>query len=299
MAIGVTVADLVERTRENLQGPSRGELNFLAEDLDSSETAVDFAEAAGGIRPGSYIECVKSTATECMYVRSVTGSTATVVRAQLGTSATTFTSGDTIRVEQSFWTHRIQEALKEDIVTWPGDVYKVVEAELSVGASADAVDLGVAAGRRVVRQLSVQRSPFTDLEQWVHVPSAMIVSRQETDDFASGWAVQLPYTFGEAVTLRVVYGIDFDVSTFALSTDLETVGLTRQMVDIPVLGACWRLLGPREALRVQTAAQGQSGAAEAVPPTAITRTSEWFYQQRQRRLGEEAMRLLRDFPWHG
>lgn len=297
MALGVTVGDLAERVRDNLQGTSRGELNVLAEDLDASETDIDFSDTASGIRPGSYIECVKATGSEVMYVRTVSGTTATVLRAQAGTTATTFTSGDLIRVEQQFWTHRIKEALKEDVASWPTDVYQLVQEEISVGADASAFDLSVDSGRRVVWYGGVRRAPETGFEHWPVVEGAMLAAHQETDDFASGYAIELAALFGEAVAVRVLYGLAFDVTTFDLDTDLETIGLTQTMVDIPVLGACWRLLGPREALRVQTAAQGQSRDAEAVPPTAITRTSEWFRTMRQFRLGEESMRLVAQHPW--
>ncbi len=69
------------------------------------------------------------------------------------------------------------------------------------------------------------------------------------------------------------------------------------MLDIPRLGAAWRLLTPREITRSNVQAQGEARDTREVPPGTILRDAAGIQAQRDRRLREEAERLLNDYGW--
>lgn len=286
--LGVTVADLVEATRDHLHGSARGSVNVVSEDLDASETDVTFTYdlRASGVRVGATVE----VDSELMLVLATSGSTASVRRGQRGTTAASHLTGALASINPRFPTERIRQALKADILALPPEMYGAVTVDLTAGAAVDALDLDGASGHDVTRLLVVRRDPFNSEENWPRV-AARLARHQDTTDFPSGYAIEFT-PLGRAHTVRVTYAVRFSTTTFDLVTDLGAVGLTASMLDIPPLGAAWRLVGATEAPRTDTAARGQSKDAQDVPAGHRLRTGDWFRDQRQYRIGEELARLV-------
>ena len=295
MALGVTVGDLVEETRVHLGGTSRPALNRTSGSTAIDATTITFEfDIADTIQQGAYL----GINDEVVYVWSTSGSTATVQRAQLGTDAAVHASGSIVEVDARFFRGHIVVALKNEIRSWPRSVFKVNTTTVEFGPSDDAVDLGLVS-TTVLRALAFELEPGTTTEGWRPVIGASLSHHQDTTLFPSGYAVLLQSPLGLTRTMRVHYATPFNVSTFSSATDLETVGLSESMIDIPPLGAAARLLGPREASRTSTQPYADRDEAEAVPAGYTLRTAEYFRGLRNQRLAEEAARLLGEYPYTG
>ncbi len=294
-SISTPVSTLISATETHLYGAQRTQLNKLNGAIGSPAAGTFVFEfAPAGLVAGSYVEIDD----EVMYVWSVdTGTkTATVERGQLGSTAATHADDAVIRVTPRFTRVQILNALRDEIRSWPPQIYAVVRGILTAVADTRAIDLaGTSAmsGLRFLRA-SVERTVSTPSgTKWHLLEGAHIESHADTTDFPSGktlrWATYLP----EAANLNVVLGAEFATGSFT-----STIGLTSHMLDIPPIGAAVRLLFPKEIKRTDDAAQGRSRLAEDVPPGAASRTAQEMLGWRDRRLSEEINRLVSDFGWH-
>lgn len=297
--LSITVARLVTDTETHLYGTRRPQMNKMDDSggINASDTEVGFEFEPGGIRPGSFIEIDD----EVMMVWAVRGQIATVERAQMGTTAATHADDSIIRVEPRFWRKQIIDALRDEISSWPPELYGVVQDTITVAAEKRAIDLPGAGSFSGLRLLRAQHAPYTDLgltsEAWVELPHAALDANQSTASFASGVSLTWDADLRQASTLRVVLGIRFITSGMTSSTDVGAMGLSLPMLDIPPIGAAVRLLFPAEIGRTDDAAMGRSRLAEETPPGHASRTAREMLEWRDRRLADEAKRLLNEYGW--
>jgi hypothetical protein len=299
-----TVQEAIEDTQRHLNSAERPELNLLASGIDDSTTSVPFTLAAGGITTRAVL-CI---GTEMMYVTSVSGTTATVIRGY-NSEATAHTANDIIEVNARFPQAMIARALRDEIRSWPQELFKVTTVEYAVSSSEAGIDLtGFSTGINYL--LDVLISPPTgDLTKaWQRVPRWTFRKQADPGDFTSTYSLTIvrtadfdPRVYANTTRdYRVVAATPFVTSTFTTATDLEaTVGLAPSMLDIPPLGAAARLLVGKEVIRTAIEVQGQPRRADEVPAGHAIQTSQAIMQMRNRRISEEAMRLRADWPYRG
>lgn len=295
--LGVTVATLVEETIAHLSGSRRGALNKMndAGGISAVDATVTFEFEANGIRAGAYIEIDD----EVMYVHSVTGFVATIERAQLGSTAAIHADDSMIRVMPRYARVDVLRALAREVGSWPPEIYTVLRGELTVPAGYTSIDLDGATLRPGLRFLGAWRpvdQGGTYPDRWPRVNGVQLHAEANLDAYPSGYRLVWPMGT-DAGDYQVAVGAPMDVDPFISSTDVGAIGLSRSMLDIPPLGAAARLLLGKEAERTDASAAGRSKPAEEVPPGYTSRTASDFRADANRRLAEEAMRLVNDHPW--
>lgn len=122
-------------------------------------------------------------------------------------------------------------------------------------------------------------APFTEAE---YQPNGNIVRVYWNPVQAAEYRVTMARTFG------VPQGYD---------DDLEPLGLTAELVDIPLLGAASRLALGWEGRRLQPISQGDSRRASEVGAGTNTAMSRMFAMRRQDRIAEELARLTGLYGW--
>ena len=100
----------------------------------------------------------------------------------------------------------------------------------------------------------------------------------------------------KAVTAYVTYAYPFVTGTLAITTDLvDDVKLSSEMQDIPPLGAAAALVLGEESTRLDLHAAGDSRGDGALNPGDRMRYSLVLQGQYQRRISEEARRLMSQY----
>jgi hypothetical protein len=286
----MNVGDLVEATRRALFGSHRGQVNFIASDIDDLTDTVVFADEPRGVVAGAIL----GVGLEIMYVRSAnTGTkTATVVRGWLGSTAVDHFANEPVEISPRWTRFEILNTLQDEIRSWGSGVFRVDSQDVSLGVSQRSIDLG-----------------YLD-NQWTQVLSVQALTRSGADaDRALSFRTvrsSPSYPLGAIVVnepiaegiVTVTVALPFDLSVWEEDIDLEeTVGLVPSMFDIPPVGAAWRLMSPREITRLDPGAQGEPRSAAEVQGGMIAATARHYKLQRDQRLQEEAVRLRGLYPW--
>ncbi len=289
-----TVAGHIQTVRRLLLGAHRPEFNVLDGAIDADDTSLSFLYAPMGIGHASYL----AIDSEILYVFAVQGQSVTVMREALGTTAATHADGAIIECNPRFPDALILDEMRAEIDSWPRSVYRADAVDLTVPTNTTTVDLDGITG--LIDVLEVFRKPVTSIDD--RYPSIPFTAKRQmsASDFASGVALSLDRTpaAAQAVDLRVVCAVGFDTSTFEAATDLQAdVGLSAGLEDALKYGVAWRLLVGREVKRTFTEAQGEPRHAEEVPPGHSTSTAQAFRVIRDKRLAEEATRLVGIYGW--
>lgn len=292
----VTVSDLVEETRRHLGGRS-GELNRLASNVTVGHTSLTFEFDLGGIVEGSMI----AVNDEVFYVWSVNQSTRTIIvqRAMMGSTVATHSTGDIVEVAPRFSRFAIKRALQQEIRSWSPRLFTVTAVDVAFLANRRTADLAGVTSIQFPIDCRLQPDTGNIAENWKRIRVDVIPSLP-TSEFASGYALQLATAFTSAQTVRFVYAKPITADTFNDWTQPVTdLGLLASMLDIPPVGAAWRLLSMREAVRTDTRAQGEPRMAEEVPPGHAASAASGFKRLRDIRIQEEIEALRTLYPITG
>ncbi len=283
-----TMADLVEATRRQMSSYVRARVETLNEALDTTETGVDVVSttAPAAVFVGDYI----GIDYEVMLVTAISGTTLTVLRGQLGTTAATHDSGAVIDLAPRFARGLILLTLADELRSWPRDLFRVETADIDFPADTRTVELPVGYPGEVLRILRAQR--ITDYVGYDDVRDGKARLIRDFDVFPSGYGIQMQSAYSQDVSVTVTWAMGFNLTGVTTSsTTTATIGLDDSMLDIPPLGAAARLLAAREVERTDTQAQGQTRRAEEVQAGVMVSVAQRFQQMRDRRLSDEAMRL--------
>lgn len=288
-----TVGGLVEETRRWLHGSIKSEMDVLNGSIASATASVTVTDAAGGIVPGAYL----AIDDEVVYVRSVSGSVATVLRGQLGTTKASHATDTVVEVQPRFPKPFIKDALRAEIRSWGQRLFatQTVEATASSSYRSQALDIAAPAGwYRILEVLHAPDSNRTSYSKvWERVYKWRMVRDADPGDFATNNVAIIIQENIPSVDIRVTFAKPFALGVFEDATDLGgDIGLDEGMFDIPAVGAAWRLLATQEAPRTDTRAQGISKRAEQVPPGHSSGASQGLKRIRDERLQEEHERLL-------
>ncbi len=285
-----TVADLIEETVDHLYGSSRQTLTTLDGAVTAAATSLIVAHS-DDIGPGSFV----AIGDELIYVQAVTSAsrTLTVIRGQRGTTAEAHADGALVDINPIFPRYRIRRALQAEIRSWPSDLYRVDSVDLVTASGTSGYDLdGIASDYLSI--LDVQLGPRSTVNDLAIVkPNYYEVRNADLDIYPSGNGIVFTgYWPSEARDLRVTVAAPFDVESFDDEDDAEDdIGLAPSQVDIPPMGAAWRLMIARDVKRSFGEGQGEPRRAEEIPPGFAGSIATFLKRTRDQRLADEVVRL--------
>jgi len=285
-----TIGDTVTRTKRLLSSNTRTELDAVETAISSAATTtLHLKYQTDGIRAGSYISVGSPTiGYETMYVHSRNGEYATVQRGVDGSTAmSSIDSGVDIEVEPRFSGHQIFEAVKDAIRALPENLFAVNVVEASFGTSDQAVAVTLSNG--FIRILSATRTARSSEDRLLKFNVTM-------QEYNGTYKLVRQEGLEKAVTAYVTYAYPFVTGTLAITTDLvDDVKLSSEMQDIPALGAAASLVLGEESTRLDLHAAGDSRGDGALNPGDRMRYSMVLQGQYQRRISEEARRLMSQY----
>lgn len=295
------VSELIEDTRDALLGTYRARWNVLgAAVTTTAQATITLADSVRAIGVGSTL----AIGDELMYVRSMAGSVATVVRGFRGTTPATYLIGAVLEENPRFPKHRIKQALKDEIRSWPAGLFRAVATIRPVTSNQRLVTIDRS---DVLRLLEVRREPSSTLS-W-----AIVSSNSARDTYpeveaklvragpatVAGWAVELTKNVPVG-NLYLLLGCKFDTTLFDDALDLEDdFGLEDFMFDIPKWGAMANLLSEEESLRVAMTAQPQPRKAGEVANAELLQSGQFFARKRATRIAEATNMLREKYPTAG
>ena len=287
-----TLDQIVTKTKSKLMGAvGRDKINTLATTCNSSTTSIVLTYTPGAeIVAGVIIEIDY----EQMMVVSNATVTLTVIRGWNGTTAASHTSSTVVYVEPRFPRQAILDEAISELRALPQTIFTTETVVLTFSSTTNRVDLTGATGT-VYRVIHADRANFEGQSYPGFKPTLKIIRNADPTAFPSGYAVAIDegLSYGQVATVRVVYAKCLATTTLSSSTDLQsTVGLPITAEDIIAFGAASRLLYDKEALRLDFTRQGQSRAAEEIPPEVQGRQAQRWRLEADRRISEEAMRLV-------
>jgi hypothetical protein len=298
--LGITMSRLVTDTLRHLRVDDTGQINRLTDGSMTADTEnIEWEFVDTQILPGRAIEIDD----ELMHVWTVDGDarTGVVQRAMQGTTAAAHGGLSIIRVEPRFSRKSILDALRDEIESWPAQLYGIVHWTGSISNQRSSVELDGLEGYSGLRFLRAGReSRFSSTDSDTRYPTLGGIGLEvgyATDGYPSGpvlrWNEQVQY----AGDVRVVLGAHFQTQIFTSAVDVGSIGLSRSMLDIAPIGAAARLLFPEETERSDTAALVRSRVATDVPPGATSQVAQTLLAWRNQRISEEVLRLLSEYGW--
>lgn len=305
------ISDLVDAADIHVSGMVGGSYNRLTSPITDVTQTIAFEFELGGIVPGSVI----SIDYEDIFVLEASGSTVTkCVRGYRGSAAFTHNTGDLVGVDQRFSRFTIYKALLNEIASWGPRLYTVEGATISLATDTRGYQLS-ALGPNFLHVIDALVEPVTSYsttsKSWPSV--AYRIGRQlDTADFTGGNAIFFDdYLYqGTGRRVRLIYAKKFDTELIYTGstvtgvvnpdTDVESaMGMPASMLDIPPLGAAWRLMVSQEAKRQDTRTLGQSRDATEVPAQAALQTTQALKAMRDARIAEEQLSLVAKYGFNG
>lgn len=297
-----TVEDLIDETEAHLTGLVGGSYNRLSADITTTtQESFSLEFDLQGIVVGSVV----GVGLEDIFILAATGSTVTKsIRGFRGSVASTHDTGELVSVDPRFTRYRMFRAMQQEVASWGARLYAVSGDTITLADSTRGYTLD-ALGPRFLHVIQAQAEPTTtytpNSSTWPDV-EFRIAREMDTGDFAGGNAIFFnDYLYqGTGRRVRLTYATKFDPSTWDADTDpVVDTGLAESMLDIPPLGAAWRLMISQEVRRSDSAAQGQSRRAEEVPPQVALQSSQALKSMRDARIAEEQLTLLATYGMHG
>lgn len=286
-----TFDQIVTKTKNKVTGAiGRDKINVLATTITSSSTSVVLTYTPG---PEIFSGVIIEIGYEQMMVVSNSTTTLTVIRGWNGTTAISAQAGTIVYIEPRFPRQAIMDEVLNEYRALPQTIFTTSNVVLTFPSNTNRVDLTGASGSTVYRILHADRANFDGASYPGYKPTLQLIRNANTTDFPSGYAVAIEggLAYGEAATVRVVYAKALSTTT-GNNVDLQANGLPITAEDILVFGAASRLLYDKEALRLDFTRQGQSRAAEEIPPEVQGRQAQRWRLEADRRISEEAMRLV-------
>lgn len=290
-----TVSQLIEETRRLVYGTSRMSLNriastgILAGDVTMT-LEFDLKDAVRG--------ALLSIDDEIMWVIDATpaAKSVTMIRGYLGTTPATHALGAIVEVNPRFPRTYIKRALQQEIDSWGTRLFKVASSNISFSSTTRIYDLGVSS---FINVLNVQLSAYTGRTTRPTSYRWQILRDMDPVDFASGSAIELLGDYPTTGTMRIKAAQEFDVTVWADATDVEALGLTTSMTDIPPFGAAWRLMSTKEIGRTNLTAQPEPRKAEESPAGHMASVAAQLKKLRDDRMDEERWTLIQRYPLKG
>lgn len=289
-----TVLDLIQDTRRLVYGAGRRPLNVLNGTITDSATTLTLEYDLEGAVKGSFI----SIDDELFYIVSAIPSskTLTVVRGHLGTIPIGHNDGAQVEINPRFPKVYIKRALQQEVNSWGTRLYKITSVNIGFSNSSRIYDLGISDFISVV---DVRLSPYTGRTTRSNAYRWTVLRDLDEADFASSAAIQFLGTYPTTGTARVKLAQEFDVSVWEDETVVEDLGLSTSMLDIPPIGAAWRLMSAKEVGRTDMTSQPEPRRSEEVPAGHIASVAAQLKKLRDDRIEEERWTLMNRYPLRG
>lgn len=284
-----TVDDWLWETKRHLYTGAKEKRNKLSSSLSLSATSVSLTYDPGIVQQGTKL----SVDLEDMYVWTTSGNTAEVDRGQFGTTAASHDSGSVVIVDAKFSDAEIFRALNDALRSLSARLFRMRTVDLTYDPVSFAFNLTDVTNVRDIYGVYYESVGADD--DWPEVRGWSLKRNQSTSDFASGFALTIPYA-DPSSTVRVLYRAPF--AQFSALTDniLATTGLPTSAFDIPPLLAAIQLTDGREIRRNFNETQGDPRRAEEVPAGANLGSNRNLRIRAEQRIMEEHMNLLRAYP---
>jgi hypothetical protein len=229
-----------------------------------------------------------------MYVWSISGSTVTVERGFLGSTAATHAAGTLVTVNPKFPEFSVLKAINADLYDLSGQgLYRVVPKELTYIAGQMGYDLDV---DDMMMGLDVTYDYPGVTEAWPRINNWVITRNVETDSFASGFQLVVHEDAYPGRELRVLVAVPYSPLS-ALTDDVEAVaGLQPSAHDLPPLGAALKLQGLREGQRNFNDSQPDTRRSDEVRAGDQITSVRAIVDIRNTRIRSEKARLARYYP---
>ena len=292
----MTAQGWIDETRDMLLSGYVEELLLLASDATSSATTLSVTGAASsGITTGIVIE----VNTEAMYVTAVSGTDVSVIRAYGGSTATSHTASDIVRVSPKFPAYRIMEALNNDLrdLSSPDNgLFQIKTTSFTYNACQEGYNLSGLTSEEVQAIYTVTYADPIPVEaSEPEIRSWRLKRNRDTAAFNSGLALILygPGWPGKKVTVSYKSPLTLVTAT----TDAKSgTGLPSTAYDLPPLGAALALMTTTPIRREFLDAQGMHRRAEEVPPGAISASMRDLRMRREMRVAAESARIAAMYP---
>lgn len=290
-----TLTSLVEQTRRSVLGNQRETLNKLASAVTStSQTTLTFSYDIDGIKEGAEIEL----GYEKVYVWSTNSSakTAEVERGYGGTSASTYSVGQLVIVNPRISKQEIVDQMNYELADLSSPMNRLFQVDY-LDLEGDPAQVGYDIDASEIIEVLDIRYEHPTFNDWPRITNWNLSRNQSTDDFASGAALLINEVIFTGSTIRVQYSKAFSsLSSSATSSVEAQTGLPSSAVDILHLGAALRIFSTREIARNYMGAQPDPRRAEEVPPGATSASVRDLRLLHDRRVKEEAARLITLYP---
>lgn len=286
-----TTADLIRQAESYLYSTTRPERDKLGGSYTSGATTLTTTYQRPAIKAGARL----SIDLEDFHVWSVSGATVTVKGADNGSAAAAHSNGADIIVNAEYTPFEVFREINNELraLSSPANgLYRVSTVDLTFNSAYSLYDLtsvtNVEGIATVYGEVGVNR-------EWVPISGWSLVRDADTDVFASGFALDVPFGWpGKSV--RVAYRRQF-ATLSSLTDNVETVsGIPSSATDIVSMGAALRLAGVAEIDRNQLSAQGNSRRANEVPAGSRANAVRFPFAQYKARIVEESARLKQAYP---
>lgn len=291
-------SDLISDTERHLMSGDRDEINALAATIANTDQTITVTYELGGIAQGAYL----GLDLEVLYVWAVDENTKTVTvqRGMVGSVPATHSANAIVYVNPKVSKWDMFNALNaqiNDMSTPPGGLFQVKEFTLTSEAVRESYP--IPAG--VIDILEIRYQPPGPAMRWNRIGRhdyQVMRNMPTTGDggFGTGTGLRIePRLYpGRVITVR--YAAVFDTLT-TLDDDVTAVsGIPQSAVDIPSLGAAYRLITVKEAKRSFMESQGDSRRAGEVPPGSAARAGAAILNLLNDRMKSEYMQLVTQYP---
>lgn len=289
-----TVAELIEETRGHLRSGAAEHLNTIAA-CDAATTTVTLQRTPlTQVGPGTLL----SVGLETMRAWAVLNATAGTVEVRRGhdlSTAVIHSGGELVRIAPVYTDHVIWRALNNEIRALSGAGLFQMKVATLTSSSTGVRTYSLPAD--VLDVYDVRYDSDAVANQWPRVRSWTWLPDMPVGEFAGGNALRFDAGVQTGRPVRVFYRAKLGLLSSSLSADVETLtGLKASALDLPPIGAAWRLVMPEEVERNQTQRQGDTRRAEEVPPGAKLRSASGLALMRRDRIREEKDHLHRIWP---
>lgn len=292
----MTVQAWVDQTRDMLLSGYVEELDVLTGVMAINATTVPLQGLANGIAKGVVIE----VDSEMMYVSVAGSTTPTIIRGYGGSIPAAHASGSLVRVSPKFPTHRIVQAINDDLgdLSSPDNgLFQMKTTSFTYNGGIEGYNLSGLSNEEVSSIYNVTFSNVGVIDSEPEIASWTLKRNRDTTSFSSGMALIL---YSDAIPGRkitVMYKSPLTkVSLSDLTVKKATTGLLASAFDVIPLGVSVSLMATMPIRREFLDAQGTSRMADQVPPGAIAASSRDLYARRENRIKSEAARLVAMYP---
>ncbi len=282
----------LKRIRRQLHSGHRSEVNLLSTGIDATTPTVVLQ-----LTPGASViaGAVLSVDLELMRITAVVGSTVTVLRGWLDSTAATHDAVAEVMVNPRFALLDVYEAMIAEIDSWGPQLYRIETAELSI-VDQEAVELP-AEFISMYGLCRVQRKQDAAASHWPSHDVRLVRGGVGwTGASTSGLLLRLVNPV-ESGTLFVSAAMPIVAGEPALTDDLvDDVLVPASLLDVLEMGVKLRLVQDGEWARTARQAQDDSRRTAEVPPGSTVQPMQFGVAMYRNRRQEEVNKLRAQYP---